>query len=128
MAFSLQTNFAWLKNHLNASVKTTTEISLNETQLVEEKLQPDLFLTLINFRRFKYGITADIEKIYRQVHPEDGKYQKIIWRPNDAEPVRVYEFNTVTHGHACAPHCAIQCARDNEVLSSRGARTMRECF
>lgn len=118
----------------NASAKTTTGISLNETQLVGEKLQQDLFLTLINFRRFRYGITADIEKMYRQIlmHPDDRKYQKILWRPTEAEPVRVYELNTVTYGHACAPHCAIrtliQCARDNEAQSPRGARIIQECF
>lgn len=104
----------------NASAKTTTGVSLNETQLVGEKLQQDLFVVLMNFRQYKYGITADIEKMYRQIliHPDDRKYQKILWRENEQEPIRTFQLNTVTYGHACAPHCAVrtlvQCARDNE--------------
>lgn len=118
----------------NASAKTTSGTSLNETQLTGEKLQKDLFLILINFRKFKIGITADIEKMYRQVliHPDDRKYQKILWRPEEGEPVRVYELKTVTYGHTCAPHCAIralvQCADDNEKQYPMGARLIKENF
>lgn len=118
----------------NASAKTTSGISLNETQLVGEKLQPDLFVLLINFRRYQFGMTADIEKMYRQVlvHPDDRKYQKIVWRNNESEPIRVYQLNTVTYGHACAPHCAvralIQCASDNKDVAPRGSKIIRESF
>lgn len=64
----------------NASAKTTSGVSLNETQLVGEKLQRDLFITLINFRQYKFAMTADIEKIYRQisVHQNVRKFQKIL--------------------------------------------------
>lgn len=118
----------------NASAKTTSGISLNETQLIGEKLQQDLFAILINFRQSKVGIIADIEKMYRQVlmHSEDRKYQKILWRADEREPVQTYQLNTVTYGQACAPHCAIralvQCAADNEEQYARGARLVRECF
>lgn len=118
----------------NASAKTSTKISLNETQLVGEKLQPDLFKILIHFRQFQVGITADIEKMYRQVlvHERDRKYQKILWRYDERQPVRVYQLNTVTYGHACAPHCAVralvQCARDYEQQYPRGARLIQNNF
>lgn len=46
----------------NASAKTTSGIALNEVQLVGEKLQQDLFIILMNFRQFRFGITADIER------------------------------------------------------------------
>lgn len=76
----------------NASAKTTSGISLNETQMVGEKLQQDLFVTLISFRQYQYGITADIEKMYRQIliHPDERKYQKIIWRDNENGPIKTY--------------------------------------
>lgn len=72
--------------------------------------------------------------MYRQVlvHPEDRKYQKIVWRDDEKQPIRVYQLNTVTYGHACAPHCAIralvQCATDHEDQFPRGARLVKECF
>lgn len=118
----------------NASAKTTSGLSLNEVQLVGEKLQPDLFLTLMNFRRHRIGITADIEKMYRQVlvHPDDRKYQKILWREHPNEPIKTFELRTVTYGHACAPHCAvralIQCAEDHKQQFPRGARIIKQCF
>lgn len=118
----------------NASAATTTGVSLNDTQLVGEKLQRDLFITLINFRKFKYGITADIEKMYRQIliHPDDRKYQKILWRFEEKEPVHTYRLKTVTYGQACAPHSAIralvQCANDHEKEYPTGASIVKQCF
>lgn len=37
---------------------------------------------------------ADIEKMYRQVivHRDNQKYQKILWRPRDGEPIKVYRL------------------------------------
>lgn len=118
----------------NASAKTTTGVTLNEVEMVGEKLQQDLFIILMNFRQFKYGIIADIEKMYRQVlvHQDDRKYQKILWRNNEADPIRVFQLNTVTYGHACAPHCAIralvQCAEDHADQYPKGAQLVKECF
>lgn len=66
------------------------------------------------------------------IHREDRKYQKNLWRPNDKEPVRVYQLKTVTYGQACAPHCAvralIQCANDHEKEFPMGASTVKSCF
>lgn len=118
----------------NASSPTTSGISLNETELIGEKLQRDLFEILISFRQFRIGIAADIEKMYRQVliDKEDRKYQKIIWRYNDTEPIRIYQLNTITYGHACAPHCAIralaQCAHDHENIYPRAAKLVKNDF
>lgn len=118
----------------NASGKTSTGLTLNDIQMVGEKLQGDLSIILMNFRKFKFGITADIEKMYRQVlvHEDDRIYQKILWRPDEKEPLRTYQLKTVTYGHACAPHCAIralvQCANDHGDQFPRAARLVRECF
>lgn len=51
----------------NASAKTSTGVTLNDAQMFGEKLQQDLFFTLMNFRRHNYGVIADIEKIYKQI-------------------------------------------------------------
>lgn len=118
----------------NASAQSTSGISLNDTQLIGEKLQQDLFMILINFRKFRFGLAADIEKMFRQilVHPDHRKYQKILWRSSEREAIRTYELRTVTYGHAAAPHCAIraliQCACDHEQQYPNGARLVKECF
>lgn len=118
----------------NASAKTSTGITLNETQMVGERLQLELFFILLNFRRHKFGITADIEKMYRQIliHKDHRKYQKILWREDEKKPVKVFQLRTVTYGHACAPHCAvralIQCANDNFSQFPLGAEIVKNCF
>lgn len=118
----------------DASRKTTTKISLNEAQLVGPKQQRDIFIILNDFRVGKYGLTADIVQMYRQilVDKQDRKYQKIIWRHSREEPISVYELNTVTYGHAAAPHCAIramnQCALDYEKEFPIGAKIVKDNF
>ena len=51
----------------DASSKTTSGVSLNEALLVGPVLQQDLFSILLRFRTFRYAITADVAKMYRQV-------------------------------------------------------------
>ncbi|XP_053597353.1 uncharacterized protein LOC128668428 [Microplitis demolitor] len=65
----------------DGSAKTSSEISLNDALMVGPKLQDDLFILLIRYRSHTIVLTADIEKMYRQirVHPDDTKYQKILF-------------------------------------------------
>ncbi|XP_036320476.1 uncharacterized protein LOC118734987 [Rhagoletis pomonella] len=103
----------------NASVPTSTGASLNDIQLVGPSLPDSLGSILHRFRRFRVAITADIEKIFRQVlvAPEHRDYQRIIWRESPADDIRVYRLKTITYGMACSPYNAVrtlrQCAYDN---------------
>jgi len=51
----------------DASAQTTTGVSLNDILLTGPTIQDKLFFHLLRFRTYKYVITADIEKMYRQV-------------------------------------------------------------
>ena len=84
--------------------KSFSGTSLNDTLMVGSTLQDDLFTQLIRFRSRKYALIADMEKMYRQVkvHPEDTVYQKIAFRDNSKDPIKVYTLDTVTYGIACA--------------------------
>ncbi|XP_036340711.1 uncharacterized protein LOC118750083 [Rhagoletis pomonella] len=103
----------------NASAPTSTGVSLNDIQLVGPALQDSLGSILLRFRRFRVAITADIEKIFRQVlvTPEHRDYQRIIWCESPADEIRVYRLKTITYGMACSPYNAVrtlqQCAYDN---------------
>ena len=94
----------------DGSAKSSTNISLNDILRVGPTIQNDLISILLRFRVHPIAITADIEKMYRQieVHPQDALYQKILWRENQNEPIKVYKLNTVTYGTACAPFLAIR--------------------
>ncbi|XP_054290792.1 uncharacterized protein LOC129005810 [Macrosteles quadrilineatus] len=94
----------------DASAKTTTGISLNDSLMVGPTLQDDLFSILLRFRIHIYVLTADIEKMYRQIwiHPSQRDMLRILWREDNSKPVLIYRLNTVTYGTACAPYLAIK--------------------
>lgn len=71
----------------DASAKTPKNISLNQLMLAGPRLQDDLASILLRWRLHRYVVSADVEKIYRQimVHPEHRRYQRIFWRNNPDE-------------------------------------------
>ncbi|XP_011883625.1 PREDICTED: uncharacterized protein LOC105570788, partial [Vollenhovia emeryi] len=92
----------------DASAKTNRGISLNDTLMVGPTIQSKLFEHLIRFRTHRYVLTADIEKMYRQIwiHPNDRQYQKTFWYHENR--VRTFQLNTVTFGISSAPFLAIR--------------------
>ncbi|KOC58845.1 hypothetical protein WH47_01707 [Habropoda laboriosa] len=49
------------------SAKTSSGLSLNDTQFIGSVVQDDLVSILLRFRKHRYVISADIEKMYRQI-------------------------------------------------------------
>ena len=103
----------------NASCKTTTGISLNDTLKVGPTIQDDLFSIICRFRCHNFVIIADVEKMYRMVNRKKSyrDLQRIIWRFDSSEDVKKYTLNTVTYGTAPAAFLAVralhQTAYDN---------------
>ena len=116
----------------DALAKTSTKISLNEVFLIGPTIQTTIFEQVLRFRTHKYVITADIEKMYRQVlvHPDDRTFQKIFWYHKNQR--RTFQLNTVTFGTACAPFLAIrtlqQLARDEEKDFPRASKILLRDF
>lgn len=104
----------------DGSAKSSSGLCLNDVQHKGPNLQTDLFAVLINFRKHKFVITADINKMYRQImiNPRQRHYQQILWRDHPEDDLKTYQLNTVTYGTASAPYLAIrslqQLAYDNE--------------
>lgn len=97
----------------NASAPTTSGLSLNKIQMVGPTVQDDLISILLRFRMHKYVLSADVEKMYRQVSvdPSDRHLQQIIWRDDVLSPLKVYKLHTVTYGTASAPFLATRCLK-----------------
>lgn len=57
-----------------------------------------MFCIMTRFRLHPYVLTADIEKMYRQVrvHPDDRRFQQILWRYNVNEFFSTFELNSIT--------------------------------
>lgn len=92
----------------DASAKTSTDLSLNKVLMVGATIQDKLFEHLLRFRTHVFVITADIEKMYRQIWiaPEDRRYHRIFWY-NDGH-ISVFNLNTVTFGVSSSPFLAIR--------------------
>lgn len=75
----------------NANCPTSTGLCFNDLQMIGPTVQDDLLSILLRFRHYKYVLTADVEKMYRQVvvHPYDKHLQQIVWRSDIKEPVKV---------------------------------------
>ena len=94
----------------DASSKSKTGISLNDTLMTGPTIQSDLYSIILKWRTHKYAITADIEKMYRQihVHPDHHNFQRIVWRNNPSDQIKDYQLTTVTYGTSAAPYLAIK--------------------
>ncbi|XP_058456484.1 uncharacterized protein LOC131433894 [Malaya genurostris] len=92
----------------DASCRGSNNISLNDLCYIGPTVQPPLISMLLNFRLPKYVVTADVEKMYRQVivHVADRPLQQIVWRYHPSDDLKVYQLNTVTYGTAPAPYLA----------------------
>lgn len=103
----------------DASAKTTSDLSLNDTLMVGANLQDNINI-ILRFRVPTIAITADLKKMYRQIllHHDDRDYQRILWRFSPNDSIDEYQLNTVTYGQACAPFLAVRCVRQ---LAENGA-------
>lgn len=95
----------------DGSCNLNNGFSINETQCTGPTIQNDIFTIIARFRTHNYVLTDDIEKMYRcvWVHPQDRKYQGILWRKKSINEISSYQLNTITYGTTAAPFLAIQC-------------------
>ncbi|XP_050340313.1 uncharacterized protein LOC126766604, partial [Bactrocera neohumeralis] len=94
----------------DASAKTTNGHSLNDVMLIGPRLQKDIVDIIVKWRMWRYVMSADVEKMYRQIkiREEDQEYQYIVWRENPQEKIKEFKLTTVTYGTAAAPFLAVR--------------------
>lgn len=118
----------------DASCKSGTGQSLNDIQLVGEKLQHDLADVIIRFRRHRVAIAGDVKKMFRQVavDPKHWNSQRIIWREHSRLPIREYWLTVVTYGMSSSVHSSVramkQCAYDHAEQWPRAAEVVHNDF
>ncbi|GFY06941.1 pro-Pol polyprotein [Trichonephila clavipes] len=96
--------------------------------MVGPQLQTDLTTLLLRFRTHKIAITADIEKMYRQITLRDLDFQRIVWRNSPFEPIQDLRLARIVYGTTSAPYLAIKCLQqsalneaNNFLLASKAA-------
>ncbi|XP_054281217.1 uncharacterized protein LOC128998886 [Macrosteles quadrilineatus] len=103
-------SFTKLRTVFDASSKTSTGVSLNDVLLTGPKLQTNICDIMLHFRSYNIVFSCDIRQMYRQilVHPDDQKYQLILWRNNSSHELSTYQLATVTYGVNSSPYLAIR--------------------
>lgn len=95
-------------------------------------MQSDIFFILIKFRKHKFVVRADAEKMYRQIliEPKQRSLQKIVWRDNRDQNLKYFKLNTVTYGTASASYLAtrtlIELTNQNETKYADAAKILKE--
>ncbi|XP_053692614.1 uncharacterized protein LOC128741063 [Sabethes cyaneus] len=89
----------------DGSAKSSTGVSINDTLEVGPVVQRDLASILMDFRGFPFVFIVDIPMMFRQIGvlSPDRKYQRILFRKHQNEPVTAWELQTVTYGLATSP-------------------------
>ena len=97
----------------NASSHAMKGKSLNDLLLSGPSLQTNIVDILTKWRMLKYVYSADIQKMYRQinVHPDHRKFQRILWRFSEEEPISIFELNTVTYDVVSSAYQALRSIR-----------------
>ncbi len=92
----------------DASSITSNGLSLNDNMLNGPKLQGELTDTLLRTREFKFFVTSDLAKMFRQVwvNPRHRKFQSILWMLQGV--VTAFTLNTVTYGTKAATYLAVR--------------------
>ena len=94
----------------DGSAKSSSGMSLNDMLEAGPTLNPTLLDVLLRFRTFRVAVSADIQKMYREImlHPEDRHLHRFLWRPKQVGPIGTYAMNRVTFGVTSSPFLAIR--------------------
>lgn len=121
-----------LRAVFDASLSSSTGVSLNQTLMSGPKLQENIQDIILRFRTYQVVFTCDIRQMYRNVrlHDDDCRYQTIFWRESPDQPLQEYELTTVTYGVSSSAFQAIrvlhELANINQATHPDASRVLRE--
>ena len=84
----------------DASAKSSTGVSLNDTLLVGPTVHPSLIDVLIRFRLHRVALTTDVSRMYRAVFlaPSDRDLHRFVWRSDPSHTLQDYRMTRLTFG------------------------------
>ena len=84
----------------DASAKTISGLSYNDTLAVGPMLHMTLDRILMRFRMHRVALTGDVQKMYREIllAPSDQNFHRFVWRAQVSDPVSEFCMNRVTFG------------------------------
>ena len=106
----------------DASAKSLTGVSFNDTLLVGPTIHSSLVDVLLRFRMHRIAVVADVSRMYRAVSLSmpDRDYHRFVWRSRPSDPLRDYRMKRVTFGVAASSFAANMSVKQNAInLSSQ---------
>ena len=106
-------SLAQLPAVFNASAKTSTGVSLNDTLLVGPTVHSSLVDVLLRFRLHRVALTADVSRMYRAIAlvDEDKDLHRFVWRTSPQDPLKDFRMTRVTFGVSSSSFLANMCVK-----------------
>ena len=97
----------------DASAKTSSGISLNETLMVGPIVHSTLVEVLLRFRLHRVALTADVSRMYRAIALTDADkdLHRFVWRNSPRDTLRDFRMTRVTFGVASSSFTANMCVK-----------------
>ena len=99
----------------DASAKTSTGVSLNDTLLVGPTVHSSLVDVLLRFRFYRVALTADVSRMYRAIAlmEDDKDLHRFVWRNSPEHTLKDYRMTRLTFGVSASSFVANMCVRQN---------------
>ena len=99
-----------LRAVFDASAKSSTGVSLNDTLLVGPTVHPSLIDVLLRFRLHRIALTTDVSKMYRavQLADEDRDLHRFVWKSSPDESLQDYRMTRCTFGVSASSFAAVR--------------------
>ena len=99
----------------DASAKSSTGVSLNDTLLVGPTIHPPLLDVLLHFSLHHVALLADVSRMYRAIEltKPDRDLHRFVWRRNLKDPLLDYSMTRVTFGVSTSSFAANMLVKQN---------------
>ena len=99
----------------DASAKTSTGVSLNDTLMVGPTVHSPLVDVLLRFRFHRVALITDVSKMYRAVvlTRDDRDLHRFVWRDSPDVPLQDYRMTRLTFGVSASSFRANMCVKQN---------------
>ena len=99
----------------DASVKSSTGVSLNDVLLVGPTIHPPLLDVLLHFRLHRVALVADVSRMYRAIELTKSyrDLHQFVWRRNPKDPLLDYHLTQVTFGVSASLFAANMSIKQN---------------
>ena len=103
----------------DASAKSNSGVSLNDTLLVGPTVHPPLLNVLLRFRAHRVALTADVSKMYRAiqlVQPDRDFHRfEFVWRSDPNQELKDYRMTRATFGVSASCFAANMAVKQNAI-------------